>query len=178
MVSGQKKPRKYSQSQQEKRAQRRNKHFERRGRILDDKEAAIRRRQADFERSVHKFENNAVRDARRKMVQFAEQAHVAGIERGQAERKAREFKGDVERTEEELHMLQRKLVRVARQREAIHHHARHMFMAAAHVVRKPDDGARQDALAACAQALRHMHQQAVFVHHGPGGRMPPPDGIW
>ena len=174
MVSGQKKPRKYSQSQQEKRAQRWNKHFERRGRILDDKEAAIRRRQADFEQ----FENNAVRDARRKMVQFSEQAHVAGIERGQAERKAREFEGDVKRTEEELHMLQRKLVRVARQREAIHHHARHMFMAAAHVVRKPDDGARQDALAACAQALRRMHQQAVFVHHGRGGRMPPPDGIW
>ena len=99
---------------------------------------------------------NAVRDARRKMVQFAEQAHVAGIEQGQAERKAREFEGDVKRTEEELHMLQRKLVRVARQREAVHHHARHMFMAAAHVVPKPDDGARQDALAACAQALRHM----------------------
>ena len=121
---------------------------------------------------------NAVRDARRKMVQFAEEAHVAGIEREQAKRKARELEGDVKRTEEELHMLQRKLVRVAGQREAIHHHARHMFMAAAHVVRKPDDGARQDALAACAQALRHMHQQAVFVHHGRGGRMPPPDGIW
>ena len=121
---------------------------------------------------------NAVRDARRKMVQFAEEAHVAGMEREQAKRKARELEADVKRTEEELHMLQRKLVRVARQREAIQHHARHMFMAAAHVVRKPDDGARQDALAACAQALRHMHQQAMFVHHGRGGRMPPPDGIW
>ena len=56
MVSGEKKPRKYSESQQEKRAQRRNKNFERRGRILDEKEAAIRRRQADLERSVHEFE--------------------------------------------------------------------------------------------------------------------------
>jgi hypothetical protein len=239
-----KNPRVYSKSQKKKRAQRMHHIFDRRGRFLDEQGAAIQRRQADFDRSVHEFENQVAAQVsctwtpalhfapatftcmmstdfatrmqaepeegeiveklefvkqpssksrekfqlersqfelertRRNMAQLAAEAHASSIDCERAKRKARELERDVKRCEEEINRRQRKIIRIAGQRDQIHHEARRMFMASVQVVRMPDDGARQDELAARSKKLRDMHKRAVFAHHGPGGRLPPKDGVW